>query len=57
MEQSYTVTEEQLALAFNEWMARYEEDPENFTIYSEVQNYGEAASKYLIKILMDIGEV
>lgn len=47
---TYLVTRPQLAMAFSEWLLRYEEDPSSFEEgYGD--DYGDVAANYLLKLL------
>lgn len=46
-----TVTEDRLATLFEEWLRRYDEEPERFTEeYGEPEEYGAGCAAYLIRL-------
>lgn len=58
MEESYTVTETELAEAFNEWKRRRLAEPEEFIAFDQEVPplpYGEHCAKYLLEILFERG--
>lgn len=51
-----TVERHELVKAFNEWMRRYQEKPDEFLSLAEsTKDYGEVATDYLVQILHERG--
>ncbi len=49
------VSESDLAKIFEEWLRRYNEEPENFTKeYGEPETYGAGCAAYLIKLMEEL---
>lgn len=47
----YTVTNQILVEAFEEWLARYDKNPRQFHNFGKGTGYGEACADYLIDII------
>jgi hypothetical protein len=51
--ETITATRDELADAFNEWLRRYDEDPDSFGEYHDSDNYGQGAADCLIELLSE----
>ncbi len=49
------LTEAEMAVAFNEWLTRYNSDPEEFAEeYGEVGDYGDDCAAYFTKLITEL---
>lgn len=59
MEREESMTEDELAAAFEEWKRRYDEDPSEFMSFSafkgdEPASYGRGSAQYFLSIVEDL---
>jgi len=50
----HTIDDKDLTAAFTEWDRRYREDPEEFDTAMSGEDYGTAASAYLLEVISDV---
>jgi hypothetical protein len=57
-DQKITATESEMAAIFEEWLRRYNEEPERFTEeYGEPEGYGVGCADYFLRLHAELAEV